>query len=237
MSQVRYAKICKNEEKEIPWSEIVKGYEYEKGEFVILTQEDFEKANVKKTQTLEIIDFTNEKEIDPIYYDKPYYLEPEKSANKAYTLLREALKASKKVGIAKYVLHNREHIALIKAYKNVLILNQLRYSSEILSSEKIEVIEKEKVSEKELEFAIKLIDQLTQPFNPDEYRDTYVEEIKKVIEKKAKGQQVEVKGKVSRPSTKVFDLMTLLKESLKKQPKPAKKRVSPKKKTNKRSIA
>lgn len=222
-SQIRYARICKAEGEEVPWADIVKGYEFEPGEFVVLDQEDFDKANLKKTKTLEIFDFIDEKAVDSIYYVKPYYIEPDKNAGKTYALLREALAESKKVGIAKYVLHNREHIAIIKPFENILILNQLRYQDELVKPKDIEV-PKEKVSAKELQMALQLIKQQTGTFKPKAYKDTYAEEIKEIIEQKAKGKRIRPKGQAPAPS-KIQDIMSLLKASLKEAP--PKKRKSP----------
>lgn len=222
MSTVRYAKICKEEEKEIPYEEIVKGYEYEKGNYIILTDEDFEKANVEKTKSIEILDFTDEDEIDIMYYDRPYFLEPDKGANKAYALLRDALKKSKKVGIAKFVLKNHEHLAVIKPHGKALILNQMRTHAEVLEPVDLKLPEEEKVSGKEMEMALQLIEHLSGPFHPEQYKDTYTEEIKEIIAKKAKGIKIKPKGKAPKPS-KVTDIMTLLKASLEHKPEKTKK--------------
>lgn len=213
-SQIHYARVCKAEGKEVPWNEIVKGFEFEKGEYVIVTDEDFEKANLKKSKTIEIINFVDEDEVDPIYYVKPYYLEPDKNAEKAYSLLREALRKSKKVGLAKFVLRNKEHIALIKPHENMLILNELRYQTELLQSNDLNLpSEKEKTNPKELEIAIKLIDHLTVPFKPEQYKDSYVQEMKKIIQQKAKGRPIHPKTEAPR-SSKVSDIMSLLQASL-----------------------
>lgn len=218
LSEIRYARMCKEEEKEIPWSEIVKGYEYEKGEYVVMEQQDFEKANLKKTKTIEIVSFADEDEIDPIYYEKPYYLEPDKGAGNTYLLLGEALRKAKKVGIAKYVIHNREHIAILKPYKNLLILNQLRFDEELVKASELAIPQAEKkTAPKELEIAVKLINHLTKPFVPEEFKDTYTDEIKQIIEQKAKGKKIRPKGEEPKP-TKVHDIMSLLKASLEKKP-------------------
>lgn len=221
LSQIRYARICKTEEKEIPWEEIVKGYEYEPDEFVVLTEEDFKKANLTKSKSIEIIDFVKEDEIDAMFYAKPYFLEPEKNAAKAYVLLREALKKSKKVGIAKFVIHNREHVAVIKPYENAIILNELRYSDEILQPSELNIPEEKSTSPKEVDVALKLIDHLTTKFKPEKYKDTYSDEIREIIEQKAKGRKIHPKGQESKP-TKVQDIMSLLKASLEEQPKKSK---------------
>ena len=219
-SQIRYARICKAEDKEVPWNEIEKAYEFEKGEYVVLNQEDFEKANLAKSKSIEIFSFVEEKEIDTVYYVKPYYLEPDKSAEKAYSLLREALRKSRKVGLAKIVLHNREHVAVIKVHEEMLILNELRYQAELLNSKDLK-IPAAKTSGKELDIAIQLIDQLTVPFDPAAYKDTYTEEIKKMIRQKTKGKVIQPKGTEPK-ATKVHDIMSLLKASLEEKKKPAK---------------
>ena len=222
LSQIRYARICKSEDKEIPWQEIVKGYEYEPGEFVILNDEDFKKANLSKSKTIEIVDFVKEAEIDSMYYSKPYFLEPEKNANKAYVLLRDALKKSKKVGIAKFVIHNREHVAVIKPHEDAIILNEMRYYEEVVIPKDINLPENEKASPKELDVALKLIDHLTTSFKPQKYKDTYTDEIKEIIEEKAKGHKIRPKGQEPKASSKVQDIMSLLKASLEEPPKKGK---------------
>lgn len=225
-SQIRYARMCKVEEKEIPWNEIVKAYEYEKGEYVVLSDDDFEKANLKKTKSIEIVHFVDEEDIDSIYYTKPYFLEPGKNSENAYALLREALKKSKKVGIARYVLRNREHLAVLKIHEDILILNELRYFNEVIIPKDLEIPAKAKQSAKEVDIAIQLINQLTVPFKPKEYKDTYEEEIKQIIKQKAKGKPVHPKTTEPKP-TKVQDIMSLLKASLEKdKPKPRRKKTA-----------
>lgn len=221
LSEIRYARICKTEDKEVPWKDIVKGYEYEKGDFVIMQDKDFEKANIKKTKTIEILNFIEEEEIDTVYYVKPYFLEPGKHAEKAYGLLRDALKKSKKVGLAKFVLRNKEHLAVIKFHQNMMILNELRYENELLKPEDLKIPAIGKPNPKEMEMAIQLIDQLTIPFEPKKYKDTFTEEIKRIIKQKAKGKPVHPKTQEP-PSTKIHDMMSLLQASLEKK-KPLKK--------------
>ncbi len=222
LSEIRYARICKTEEKEVPWKDIVKGYEYESGEFVVFDDKDFEKVNVKKTKTIEIVNFIDQKEIDSIYYVKPYFLEPDKNGERAYALLRDALKKSGKVGLAKYVLRNHEHIAVIKFHDNMIILNELRYDSELLASKELEIPEADKASSKEMSMAIQLIDQLTVPFNPKKYKDTYTEEIKDMIKQKAKGKKIHLKTAEKVPTGKIHDIMSLLQQSLEPKKKPKK---------------
>lgn len=213
LSPIRYARIAVSDGREVAFKDIVKGYEIEKGKYVVLNEEDFKNANVRKNNLIEIVNFVNEDEIDSVYFEKPYFLEPDKNAAKPYVLLREALRKSKKTGIATFVLKHREHIGAIKISGDVIILNQLRYSSNIRSADQLNLPEKSTVSLKEIEMGVKLIEQLTENFNPTKYKDTYVDELKKVLELKAKGKPVEVKGKISE-ATHVKDLMSMIKASL-----------------------
>lgn len=213
LSPIRFAKICKSDGKEVAYEDIVKGYEYKSGEYVVISDEEFEKVNLKKTKTIELQEFTDEAEIDTILYEKPYFLEPDKGADKAYLILREALRKSKKVGVAKFIFHNREHITIIKPYENILILNQLRYFQEIRKPEGLNIPANDVVSGKEVMMALKLIEHLSSHFNPAVYHDTYVDELREFIETKAKGIKIKTKGKEPK-ITHVDDIMSLLKESV-----------------------
>lgn len=217
LSPIRYAKVCRANGEEVPYEEIVKGYEYSKGDYVIMEDEDFQKANPKRTKTIDITEFVFEKEIDPIYYDKPYFLEPDKGADKAYRLLREALRLSKKVAVAKYVLRNKEHLGVIRPYENIIVINQMRFQEEIERPDKLDVPAGDMKKNREIEMALKLIDQLTHKFKPEQFHDTYAKELKDVINRKAKGQTVKVKGQEPQTTTRIPDIMELLKESLQKQ--------------------
>lgn len=214
LSEIRYARICKEEEKEVPYKEIVKGYEID-GDMVVLTEEDFKQANLEKIKNIEIQAFVDEEEVDSIYYEKLYYLEPGKDADKPYNLLLEALKKSKKVAVAKFVLRNHERLAIIKSYEKLLVLNQIRLPNEIKKPE-IQISYKEKIAEKELDMAVKLIDQLTGHFEPENFKDSYVQDLKKLIGQKAKGGKVRKKAIVSKPA-KVHDIMLLLKQSIERE--------------------
>lgn len=215
LSEIRYSRICKAEEKEVLWKDIVKGYETEKGDYIVLTEEDFAKANPKKTRTIEILDFTDEEEIDPIYYDTPYYLAPQKGAGSAYSLLFNALQTTKKIAIGRFVFHHHEHIGVIRAYENLLVLHQLRYHSELKSHEDFPVAHP-KVSKTEQEMALKLIKELSKPFNPKKYSDAYTDEVKAIIKKKSRGQRITPKEPRERPH-KVDNILSLLQESLEEQ--------------------
>jgi DNA end-binding protein Ku len=173
LSPIRYARVCRADGKEVPYEEIVKGYEYKKGDYVVLTDEDFKKAAPRRTKTVDIFDFVKEDEIDSVYFEKPYYLEPDKGAGKAYSLLREALKKSKKVGLAKFVLRNKEHLAVIKPFGKVVVLNQLRFNDEIRPPEGLDLPGEKVAKGKEIEIALALIDHLTSHFKPEDYKDDY----------------------------------------------------------------
>lgn len=216
LSPIRFAKVCKAEEKEVPYENIVKGYEYHDGSYIVLTEEDFNKANVRATKTIEILDFANEKQIDPIFFEKPYFLEPEKGAAKAYALLREAINRSKKVAVAKFVLRNREHLAVIKPRNKALVLNQMRFFNEIRSTEDLNLPANTAIKEKEMNVALALINQLSGAFKPEAYKDTYINELLKIIEEKAKGKKPKARGKAPQ-KTEVTDLMAMLRASLQKQ--------------------
>lgn len=214
LSPIKYVRVCKKDGQEVPYEDIVKGYQYENGDYVVLTDEDFEKANIKKSRTIGIVDFVEASGIDEVFYDKPFYLEPDKGAEKPYALLREALNRSGKVGIAKFVLRNREHLAALKPSGKAIILDQMRYQDEMRPKDDLKLPESE-VSAKEIDMALALIDQLSGNFQPDKYHDTYTEDLKKIIAQKAKGRPIKSKGAAPR-ETEVKDLMDMLRVSLQK---------------------
>ena len=213
LSPIRYARIATSDGKEVPYKDIVKGYEIEKGQYVVLDKKDFDSAAPEKTKTIDIVDFVMEEEIDTIFFEKPYFLEPDKNATKPYALLREALRQSKKVGLAKFVLRNRESLAILKTSGDAIILQQMRFNDEIRKAEDLNLPSSTAVSKKEVDTALKLIEQLTEKFDPTLFKDTYTEELLKIIEAKSQGQPI--KGKVKEPeTTKVKDLMDTLVASI-----------------------
>jgi DNA end-binding protein Ku len=219
LSPVGYLRVCRQHGEEVPWDEIVKGYEYKKGDYVILTDEDFRKADVEKTESLEILDFADQEEIDSVYFEKPYYLEPGKGADRMYALLHEALKKTGKVGICRYVLRTTEHLGILKIHGDMLILNQMRFATEIRKPDELKLPKKPQVRQSELDMAIQLVKQLSKRFDPAKYRDTYTQELKDMIREKAAGKkEIKPKGKEPVP-TEVDDLMEKLKASLKEKSK------------------
>ncbi len=215
MSPIRYAKVCRKDGKELAQTDLVKGYEYQDGDYVILTEDDFKKVNVRRTQMIDVLDFVKEAQIDFIYFEKPYYLEPDKGAAKAYSILRESLKKTKKVGVAKFVIHNREHLGVIKPFDHLLVLEQMRFEDEIAAPDVLSLPKHETIRDKELSMANSLIEQLTEQFDIGDYKDTYKVELNQMIKNKAKGKKVKPVGEAPHP-TKSTDLMMLLKESLEK---------------------
>jgi DNA end-binding protein Ku len=210
---IRYARVCRKDGKEIPYDEIVKGYEYQDGDFIVLTPDDFKKADAKKTKSLEIRQFVDEREIDSRYYDKPYYLEPGKGAEHAYELLRRALEKSGKVALVKYAMRARDNMGAIKTIGNAIVLNQMRFPADVRDPKSLNFPDKEKISKPELDMALALLSQLAKPFIPEDWHDEYTEELEEIIEEKAKGHKPKTHGKEPEP-TKVKDLMSALRASM-----------------------
>jgi DNA end-binding protein Ku len=239
LSPVNYKRVAEKDGREVPWGEIVKGYEYEKGKFVVLNEKDFQRVDLEATQTVDIKDFVDLEEIDPMYFYKPYYLEPQKGGDKAYTLLREALADGKKVGIAKVVIKTRQYLAGVKALKNVLVLELMHFAEELADAEKLHVPKKAQVGKREKEMAEALVKSMTSKWDPEKYKDDYREALMEVIEEKVEsgGKEIEEKPKEKKPSTKVIDLVAVLQESLKAQGGGKKKTSGPKKTKHQKKAA
>jgi len=211
-SNIRFLRVNEKTGKEVPWGKIVKGYKLN-NKYVILDDKDFEAANAVKTKVIEISDFVKEEEISSIYYETPYYLAPEKSGSRPYALLREALIKTGKVGIATFVMRNKESLAILRAADDVIILNRIRFAEEIRETGDLGLPAKSTVKAAELKMAIALVSQLTGKFNIEKYKDTYSAQLLKLIKAKAKG------SKKAAPTLRVVhskakDLMSQLKESL-----------------------
>ncbi len=217
LSPVNYKRVAEKDGKEVPWGEIVKGYEYEKGKFVVLNEKDFQRVDLEATQTVDIKDFVEVEEIDPMYFYKPYYLEPQKGGDKAYALLRETLERTKKVGIAKVVIKTREYLAGVKPLKHALVLELMHFAEELSDAEKLNVPKKSaEPGKRELDMAKALVETMSSEWNPTKYKDEYRDALLEVIEEKveAGGKEIEEKPKPKKPSTKVIDLVSVLQESL-----------------------
>src|SRR5437016_5100419 len=216
LSPVNYKRVAEKDGKEVPWDQIVKGYEYEKGKCVVLKEEDFERVDLEATQTVDIQDFVHVDEIDPMFFYKPYYLEPQKGGDKAYALLRDALKDSKKVGIAKVVIKTREYLAGVKPENGALVLELMHFADELADTGKLNVPKKVETGKREMTMAKSLIDSMSSKWNPEKYRDDYREALMEVIEEKveAGGKEIEEKPKKAPKPTKVIDLVSVLQKSL-----------------------
>ncbi len=212
-ANIKFMRVNEKTHKEVKWENIVKGYKLPNDEYVVLTDEDFEKANAKKTKTIEITEFVNEAEIESIYYETPYYLEPDKSGARAYALLREALLKTEKAGIATFVMRNKESLAILRANEKVIILNRIRFEEEIRNASDLTLPAKTAVKANELKMAVSLIEQLSGKFDIKKYKDTYSADLLALIKAKSKGKKVkEPKLKVVHSKTK--DIMQQLKDSL-----------------------
>jgi DNA end-binding protein Ku len=223
-SPVGYQRVNKKTGKLVEWADIVKGYQYQKGQYVALSEEDFRKANVKATQTIDIAQFVSASTIPSEFFETPYYLEPAKGGAKVYALLREALRRSSKVGVATFVMRAKQHLAAVQPHGKVLVLNTLRFAEEISSADKLDLpAAGEKaagLSAKELAMAERLIEEMSGEWEPDEFKDTYRHDLMKRIEEKiAKHQTHKLtpteKGAEPRQSAQVIDLMDVLRQSLK----------------------
>jgi DNA end-binding protein Ku len=212
-SPIDYRRYCSAENVQVDWNDIVKGYAYEKGQFVVLTDADFEKAKIPATQTIDIQDFVPACDIDFAYFDAPYWLEPDRPGRKGYALLREALNESGRVGIGTLVLRQREHLVAIRPAGNALMLTTMRFASEIRSSEGLDVPTDVKIDPREKKLAAQLVETLAGPWEPDKYRDTYTETLQNAIEQKLEGKEIHVPAPGKPP--KVIDLMEALQASLK----------------------
>jgi DNA end-binding protein Ku len=215
MSPVSYKRFCDTEEVEVPWEDITRGYEYEKGQYVEITDEDLEKADVEHSRTIQIMEFVSEQEIDPLYFDKPYYLEPQKGGEHAYALMREALAKSKKVGIAKVVLKSREHLAAVKAVGDLMTMQTMRFAHEIVDAGSLNVPKQTEVPKKEMDLANTLINSMTDTFDPKKYKDDYYEKVNEVVQMKVQGVTPAAPAAKIKGPGQVIDLMEVLKESLK----------------------
>src|SRR5438552_7053077 len=216
LSPVNYKRVAEKDGKEVPWDQIVKGYEYERGKYVVLKDEDFERVDLEATQTVDIQDFVDVDEIDPMFFYKPYYLEPQKGGDKAYALLRDALKDSNRVGIAKVVIKTRQYLAGVKPEDGALVLELMHFADELADTSKLHIPKKVEVGKREMNMAKSLIDSMSAKWNPEKYQDEYKEALMEVIEEKveAGGKEIEEKPRKAPKPTKVIDLVKVLQQSL-----------------------
>jgi DNA end-binding protein Ku len=214
LSPIRYKKVAEADSKEVPAEQIVKGFEYERGRYVVMKEEDFEKVRIESTHSIDITDFVELEQVDPKFFYKPYFLEPQKGGEKAYAVLHKALSGTGKIGIAKVVISNREHLAAVKPDGLFLILELMHFASEILSAEILKNGSATAVTDKELKMAQALIDSMAVFWEPEKYRDEYRTALMEIIEQKAKNKQVAAKVAPAPTPTNVVDLVKVLQDSL-----------------------
>jgi DNA end-binding protein Ku len=218
-SRVKHKRVAESDGKEVPYEKIVKGYEYAPDQYVVLNRDELSDLEPQRSRAIEIQDFVDLDDIDPIYFEQPYYLGPDKGAERAYALLVQAMKEARKVAIARFVLRNKEHLAAIRPMADVLTLTTMRFHDEVASPEDLdgEVFESakpKKPEKRELEMAKQLIESLTSDFEPGKYRDEYREELLDLLERKAEGKEVVAAPTEELKPTKAPDLMAALEESL-----------------------
>lgn len=213
---IKYQRVCPKDKQEVPWSDIVKGYEISKGQFVILEKEDFEKAAVATSKRVDVLDFVKADEVDARYFETPYYLVPQAGGEKPYALFREALARTGTLGIGKLTLRQKQHLVSVQASGDALVLHLMRFESELVDADdfKLPSATKDQVRPQELEMAEQLVANLSESFDPAKYTDEYTRNLKDIIKAKSKGKKVEVEEVEEEEETGVLDLMARLQESL-----------------------
>lgn len=213
LSPIKYKKVAEADMKEVPADDIVKGYEYEKGRYVVLSDDDFEKVKIESTHSIDITDFVDLDQVDPKFFYKPYFLEAQKGGEKAYALLHKALSGTGKIGIAKVVISNREYLAAVKPDGLFLVLELMHFASEVLTPEEL-TRPKTDLNDKELKMANALIESMSSEWKPDNYRDEYRDAVLEMIEQKAKNKKLPAPAPAAPRTTNVVDLVKVLQESL-----------------------
>lgn len=216
LSPVNYKRVAQVDGKEVPWDKIVKGYEYEKGKYVVLKDDDFRRVDIEATQTVDILDFVQLDEVNPMYFQKPYFLVPEKGGAPAYRLLHDVLSQTKKAGIAKVVIRTRQHLAAVKVQEKALVLEIMHFADELVDVNELNVPDSTKATKgREVEMAKTLVEQMTKPWDPARYTDEYSEALMDLIKDKiAHGGQTTAAAPKAKKATNVIDLAAVLKESL-----------------------
>ena len=215
MSPIKYERVCAADGEPVPWNEIVKGFEYEKGKFVVLTDEDFKDAALDSSRTIDILDFVKEGEIDPRFFETPYYLLPTKGGDKPYALLREAMRQSGVIGIGKVIIRKTQHLAGVRVVGQALVLEIMRFANELVDTSEFSFPGNDSIREQEMSMATQLVENLAEPFDPEKYTDDYRANLMKLIRAKMKGKKVTAAEPLpDDEDSKVLDLMARLQASL-----------------------
>jgi DNA end-binding protein Ku len=213
-SPVRFERVCIRDGTPVAWEDLVKGYEYEKGRFVVITQDDFKAAALEKTRTVDIIDFVDAEEVDDRYFDTPYYLVPAKGGERAYALLREAIRESNRIGIAKFIMRDAQHLAAIETIEDAIVLTTLRFADELVDVSIFELPSTRDVRKPELDMAKALVNSLAAEWDPSKYTDQYRENLMRIIRAKVEGAEPELESPQEPRQAEVVDLMERLRRSL-----------------------
>jgi DNA end-binding protein Ku len=222
-SPIGFRRYNKHTGKEVVWDDIIKGYEYAADEYVVLSDEDLKRANVKATQTIDILTFVSADVVPLTYYEQPYYLAPAKGGDKVYALLRETLRKAGKIGIASVVIRTKQHLCALVCIDDTIVLNTLRYAEEIRDAADLDLpprsLKAAGISDKELQMAASLVDGMSEPWKPEQYRDTYRDDVLALVQKKVKAHQTKTitapePEQAEAASSNVIDLVALLQQSL-----------------------
>jgi DNA end-binding protein Ku len=213
-SPVKFERVCIRDGHAVAWDDLIKGYEYAKGHFVVMTKEDFKAAAVEKTRSVDIIDFVKADEIDDRFFETPYYLVPSKGGERAYALLREAMRESSRVGIAKFILRDAQHLAAVEVIENALVLTMMRFSDELVDTEQFQFPDEKEIRKPELDMAKALVNSLAAEWEPAKYTDQYRENLMRLIQGKVKGKHVTLEAEEEPRQAEVVDLMERLRRSL-----------------------
>jgi DNA end-binding protein Ku len=214
-SPIEYQRVCRRDGKPVSWEEIVKGYEYAKGQFVVLTKVVFETAALEKSRTVDILEFVDGETIDDRFFEQPYYVAPAKGAERAYATLREALRKTKQVGIASIIMRESQHLAALEVEDDALVLTMMRFAEELVDDKPLNLPERSMVRDKEMQLAITLMETLAGKWEPQKYHDQYRANLMKVIEAKIKGKRPHLEAVSEGPGgAEVVDLMERLRKSL-----------------------
>jgi len=213
-SPVHYERVCQTEGKPVAWEDLVKGFEFEKGRFVVLTKDDFKTAALEKTKTIDILDFVDPKEVDERYFETPYYLQPGKGAERAYALLRDAIAESGKIGVAKVILRDAQHLAAVETIGDAMVLTMMRFADELADLADFKFPTSEGIRPGEMKMALQLIGSLASKWEPEKYTDEYKENLMRVIQAKVKGKRPKLQERETSQSADVVDLMARLRASL-----------------------
>jgi DNA end-binding protein Ku len=213
-SPIQFTRVCAREGKPVAWEDLVKGFEYAKGHFVVLTKEDFEAAAVEKTRSIDILDFVEAEEIDDRFFETPYYLVPAKGGERAYALLRQAMRETSRIGIAKFILRDALHLAAIEVIGDAIVLTMMRFADELVDTGQLSLPADSAVRKQDLEIAKTLVNNLKAPWDPVKYTDEYRDNLMRIIQGKMKGKPVELESREQPREGKVIDLMERLRASL-----------------------